>query len=225
MDPNNTTPTMPQLPDVAPEAPVVAPGQSAAQFSSDMVQQTSDTEVPPVFDPSTINSATTATSDAAAEAPVGGPAPLGSPAADAAVDPVAAAQADLVAAANMPTFDPTTMNFGATDPITMPEGPKAPDPVEEELKMPLKAAGPVPGSIGSAVSMPSDEQGGGKVVEHTAPGEQAAGQNAAADGSSDAKVVKKPFKKMDQKTMLIMGAVGAVLIVALLVVLVIQMSS
>ena len=46
--------------------------------------------------------------------------------------------------------------LGATDPLLMPEKPQAPDPVEEELKAPMKAAAPVPGSIGSAVSGPSD---------------------------------------------------------------------
>ena len=52
--------------------------------------------------------------------------------------------------------------MGAIDPITMPDKPKAPDPVEEELKAPMVAAPPVPGSIGSAVSMPSDQ--GAKVA-------------------------------------------------------------
>lgn len=56
-----------------------------------------------------------------------------------------------------PVFNPTSGGLvGATDPITMPTPPKAPDPVEEELKAPFKAAGPVPGSIGSAISVPAD---------------------------------------------------------------------
>ena len=42
----------------------------------------------------------------------------------------------------------------ATDPITMPAPPKAPNPIEEELKAPFKPADPVPGSIGSAISVP-----------------------------------------------------------------------
>lgn len=50
----------------------------------------------------------------------------------------------------------SNINISATDPITQPEPAPAPDPVEEALKAPFQAAGPVPGSIGSAVSMPSD---------------------------------------------------------------------
>ncbi|MDO4526567.1 MAG: hypothetical protein Q4B87_00530 [Candidatus Saccharibacteria bacterium] len=49
--------------------------------------------------------------------------------------------------------------FAETTAISVPEGPKPPDPVEEELKAPMKAAQPVPGSIGSAVSMPADGAG------------------------------------------------------------------
>lgn len=57
-----------------------------------------------------------------------------------------------------PVFQPGEADgLAATDPIMQPEAPKEPDPVEEELKAPMKAAGPVPGSIGSAVSGPQSE--------------------------------------------------------------------
>ena len=46
--------------------------------------------------------------------------------------------------------------LGAADPLMIPEKPAEPDPVEEELRAPMKAAGPVPGSIGSAVSVPAE---------------------------------------------------------------------
>lgn len=55
-----------------------------------------------------------------------------------------------------PVFKPTGVGVAATDPIMMPEQPKAPDPIEEELKAPMKAAAPAPGSIGSAVSGPTE---------------------------------------------------------------------
>ena len=55
-----------------------------------------------------------------------------------------------------PVFKPTGVGVAATDPIMMPEQPKAPDPIEEELKAPMKAAAPAPGSIGSAVSGPAE---------------------------------------------------------------------
>lgn len=53
-----------------------------------------------------------------------------------------------------PIVQPEGIGVAATDPIMMPEQPKAPDPIEEELKAPMKAAAPAPGSIGSAVSGP-----------------------------------------------------------------------
>lgn len=72
------------------------------------------------------------------------------------VPPVAAPQVNPVG--TMPAsrmFQPSGVGVAATEPIMMPEQPKAPDPIEEELKAPMKAAAPVPGSIGSAVSGPS----------------------------------------------------------------------
>lgn len=59
--------------------------------------------------------------------------------------------------ATSPMFQQTDSNSAILDtsPITMPEAPKAPDPIEEELKAPLTPAAPVPGSIGSAVSVPA----------------------------------------------------------------------
>lgn len=53
----------------------------------------------------------------------------------------------------------TTTPISATDPITQPEPAPAPDPVEEALKAPMKPADPVPGSIGSAVSMGTEPAG------------------------------------------------------------------
>lgn len=44
--------------------------------------------------------------------------------------------------------------ISATEPLTTPDPIPEPDPVEEALKAPIKPAAPVPGSIGSAVSVP-----------------------------------------------------------------------
>lgn len=123
--------------------------------------------------------------------------------------------------------------LSATDPLTMPEGPKAPDPIEEELKMPLKAAGPVPGSIGSSVSMTTDGQiesaqksnnpfanfGAKKETPSVAFNDPAA--QATAPMTANA---AKPAKKKTSKTsMILIGVLGAVIIIALVVVLVMQM--
>lgn len=51
---------------------------------------------------------------------------------------------------------PADGGLAATDPIMKPEPAPAPDPVEQELNAPMKAAAPAPGSIGSAVSGPAD---------------------------------------------------------------------
>ena len=95
------------------------------------------------------------------QAPAGAPNPVGQPG-------VAAGMANpAVQAGEVPGQAPATPSqspvnpvvrpsVGVTDPIMMPEKPQAPDPIEEELKAPMKAAEPVPGSIGSAVSGPAD---------------------------------------------------------------------
>ena len=120
--------------------------------------------------------------------------------------------------------------LGATDPIMMPEKPKEPDPVEEELKAPLRAMGPVPGSIGSAVSGPSSDQntsgssGGGLFgafkrtpnVSFNDPAEQ-----ATPSGSE-----KKSFLsfKGDKKTLIILISVVAVILIALIIVFVVMLN-
>lgn len=47
-------------------------------------------------------------------------------------------------------------SVGATEPVVTPTGQPI-DPIAEELAKPIQAAAPVPGSIGSAVSMPATE--------------------------------------------------------------------
>lgn len=124
------------------------------------------------------------------------------------------------AAPGAPAFDPNAMNFGATDPLTVPEGPKAPDPVEEELKMPLKAAEPVPGSIGSAVSMPAGQDGVAAPAGQTPS--VAFNDPAAMQNTSEAKdaTKTKPAKKMNKTTLIIAGVLALVVIIALVVILI-----
>ena len=105
----------------------------------------------------------------------------------------------------------------------MPAPPKAPDPVEEELKAPLKAAEPVPGSIGSAISMPAAE----------------AAQDFGADNSNfdrtpsvsfndpavtaDAKPVKTK-KKTSKNTLIALTLVAVMVVIALAAVLILQLN-
>lgn len=106
---------------------------------------------------------------------------------------------------------------GATDPITMPTPPKAPDPVEEELKAPFKAAEPVPGSIGSAVSVPA-----GMTPEPGKSPNNVSFNDPAMMSSS--MPTAAPAKKQTSKTTLIaLAVVAGLIVIALAIYLVMTM--
>lgn len=109
--------------------------------------------------------------------------------------------------------------LGATDPLTMPAPPKAPDPVEVELNAPFKAAGPVPGSIGSAISMPGDPNQQVPNVAFNDPAMMAPNSSMMPKKKSwSARLGMDGGKKMDKKTMIIIGAIAAVVVVAIVAV-------
>ncbi|MBQ8156309.1 hypothetical protein IJ101_00795 [Candidatus Saccharibacteria bacterium] len=117
-----------------------------------------------------------------------------------------------------PVFQPNGGGLvDATTPITMPEQPKAPDPVEEELKAPLKAAAPAPGSIGSAVSGPDAGAGQTPSVSFDDP----AMANTMQSTAPNAQPAKK---KMDKKTLIILCAIIGVIVLALAIVLIMQLT-
>ena len=93
--------------------------------------------------------------------------------------------------------------LGATEPIMMPTPPKAPDPEEEELKAPLKPAEPVPGSIGSAISVPSASGKVGVAQKMQAP-------------SIAPTATNKSGKKQVSKTTWVLLIIVAVLVIAVL---------
>ena len=114
-----------------------------------------------------------------------------------------------------------------TDPIMMPEKPAAPDPIEEELKAPMKAAGPVPGSIGSAVSGPASIPN----VDEMPPEGSFAGQpmnptpSVAFNDPAVQPTSAQPAKKKTSKSTLIaLITVAAIVVIALAVVLFMQMN-
>lgn len=123
------------------------------------------------------------------------------------VAPVAPVAADIVE---------NNIMVGATDPITMPNLPKAPDPVEEELNAPMTAAAPVPGSIGSAISVPA--------LEAQAPNNVAFNDPAMAQASTPAVSAVPAPKKKDQKTLITLCILAGVVVVALAIVLVMVMN-
>ena len=113
--------------------------------------------------------------------------------------------------------------LGATDPITMPAPPKAPDPVEEELKAPFRAAAPVPGSIGSAISMPGDPNQVPNVAFND-PAMMAPNSSMMPKKRTwSSRLGMDGDKKMDKKTMIILGSVVAVIVVAIVAVVVIAL--
>ena len=132
-------------------------------------------------------------------------------------------------------FTASMSGIAATDPIMKPEPAKAPDPIEEELKAPMKAAGPVPGSIGSAVSGPASENGGMDVpmggnpfdnmpkerTQNVPFNDPAMEPNSAQGGVIGSGSGKKPQNK---KVLIALVAVAAVIVVALVVVLVMQLT-
>ena len=130
-----------------------------------------------------------------------------------------------------PVFAPTGGGLvGATDPITMPTPPKAPDPVEEELKAPFKAAGPVPGSIGSAISVPAEGntapvgapvpmQGGAMGHTPSVSFNDPAMSNAPSATPAPAK------KKVSKNTLILLSVVAGIIVVVLAVVLVMQLTA
>lgn len=129
-----------------------------------------------------------------------------------------------------PVFQPGGQGgLAATDPIMQPEAPTPPDPVEEELKAPMQPAGPVPGSIGSAMSGPAD-----------APAEAPAENPFSASAQSQTPSVSftdpatqpdnapaannpKPGGKSNKKTLIALIAIAAVVVVVLVVVLIMSL--
>lgn len=137
---NNPMPTTNPVPEpVAPPAPPVPPVPDPVVPAPEPVAPIPEPVAPAPVEP------VAPAPEPVAPAPAPAPAPVEAPViAPGAPNPVA----------SNPMFQPVNTTFD-TAPIMMPEAPKAPDPVEEELKTPLTPAAPVPGSIGSAVSVPA----------------------------------------------------------------------
>ena len=104
----------------------------------------------------------------------------------------------------------------------MPAPPKAPDPVEEELKAPFKAAEPVPGSIGSAISVP---EGAAPVADPGRTPSVAFNDPAASDQPTNTSAPAPAKKKTSKSTLIALVAVAGLIVVVLVVVLVMQLGS
>ena len=105
-----------------------------------------------------------------------------------------------------------------------PAPPKAPDPIEEELKAPFKAAGPVPGSIGSAVSMPGDPNQSPNNVGFNDPASMAPNSAVAQKGNSFlSKLGIGGDKKADKKSIILLAVVAILLVGGIVAVVLIGM--
>ena len=191
MDPNdNTVPTPNPAPGVPPvDAPNPAPAEPAP-----MGDAPAEAPVNPLAEPQPVN-----------PAPVN-PAPVN----PAPVNPVIGPNPAPV----NPVFQPSSERVAATDPIMRPEPAPEPDPIEEELKAPMKAAGPAPGSIGSAVSGPQGpapaDAGSTPSVAFNDPATQPDATNPMAEAGK---------KKSNRTTLIVLIIVAAVVVVALAAVL------
>lgn len=124
------------------------------------------------------------------------------------VNPVAPANPVMPGQAPINTiFQPTNNNgMAPTAPLTQPEPAPAPDPIEEELKSPMKAAAPAPGSIGSAISGPEVNDVEMKDVM---------GANDVAKNMN--KVVKPAKQGASKNTLILIAIVGGLVVIALVV--------
>lgn len=147
--------------------------------------------------------------------------------------PSNAASAPNITPNSAPTNPVANSNFQSvgmmsTDPIMRPEPAKAPDPVEEELKAPMKAADPVPGSIGSAVSGP--DNGGVDTnpmgfPENNSQTPSVPFNDPAMQPDSAIPSAQPTKKKANRKTLIILIAVAAVIVVILAIILIVQLTS
>lgn len=214
MDPANNNPTPNEAPAApAPEAapapaPEAAPAPvapAAPAVNPDIANAVVNPPVNPVVAP------TAPAAPGAAPVPPAAPAP-GAPATmsmNQMFQPQPGAQAGVI--------DETTA-------ISVPEGPKPVDPVEEELKAPLKAAAPAPGSIGSAVSGPADANTPANVAFNDPAaqgGENPMTANAAPQVKKNSLLNKLMAKtKMSKNTLILLAVVAGLIVVLLIGVLV-----
>lgn len=136
-----------------------------------------------------------------------------------------------------------------TEPIMRPDLPPAPDPVKQELESPMKAAGPVTGSIGSAISVSQDgtqlDANGQPIVQTGAPGAapttggavpnvafndpagqpDATGQPGAPENKkkSAKKEIKFDLKNMNRATLVTLIVVAVMVVICLAAVLIMQL--
>lgn len=149
--------------------------------------------------------------------PMAGPAPVAPVAPTAPVNPVVTPGNPVPV---NPVFQPGDgLGVAATDPIMMPEQPKAPDPIEEELKAPMKAAAPAPGSIGSAISGPSNNTVESAANPFAQSNTQSVAFNDPANQPEAMSIETKPKAKSNKTTLIALIIVAIMIVIGLAAVL------
>ncbi len=116
-------------------------------------------------------------------------------------------------------------NLGATEPLADPANPGS-NALADALNEPIQAAAPVPGSIGSAISMPANPADMGASVPTTPTNNVAFGNDAmnSYDNSTlDLNSSDLSNKDKKRKLMFILITVGAVLAIILVIIIVMMM--
>ena len=226
MDPSNTTPAEPN---------------GAVSGTASGTTDSPTTPVSPTTEPAPVTPTVPATPTSPTVAPVN--ADVANAALNPPVNPVVTPTSPQTNGASATTAASGTMSmnqmfqtqpvtkadvFAETTAIAVPEGPKAPDPVEEELKAPLKAAGPVPGSIGSAVSVPAESGTTSNAAAAVNPADNLMTATPTNPTTPATPAGKKPSffdkltakSKMDKKTLIILFAVAGAVLVALIILLI-----
>ena len=196
----NPQPVSPQPVSPVPQGQVVRPATTASMPN---IQTAA-----PVISTSSATMPNLQTAQAPAQ-PVTPVQPVASVQANSVVNPALNSSAFVQNAPVNPVFQPSNVGgMDPTAPLTQPEPVPEPDPVEVELKAPMKATEPVPGSIGSAVSGPEVKD---DAVDTT--------NNVENMG----KTVKPAKKQANKTTLILIAAIGGVVVIALAVYLLMQL--
>ena len=223
MDPANNNPA----PNEAPAAPAPEAAPAPAPAPEAPAAPAPAPTAAPAVNPDIANAALNPPVNPVV-APTAPAAPGAAPAAPAPVAPAPAAPGAPAPMSMNQMFQSQPANQGGvldeTTAISVPEGPKPVDPVEEELKAPLKAAAPAPGSIGSAVSGPADANAPTGVPFNDpaqAGAENPMTANAAPQAKKNSILDKLMAKtKMSKKSLILLAVVAGLIIVLLIGVLV-----
>ena len=116
------------------------------------------------------------------------------------------------------------VRIGATEPLTTPDPIPEPDPVEEALRAPIKPAAPVPGSIGSAVSVPVDIPTEDTNSGDESPFIQDVDPNTPFVQDATPVVAKKTKEEKSNLILTILIAISAIVLVVLAVILIMQLT-